>query len=370
MPPPTPFLLALIAAQVCILIITEKCCINGNTIIPKSPAILVFGDSTVDTGNNNYILTPFRGNHPPYGLDFPGRIPTGRFSNGKLVPDMLASIAGLKGTIPPFLEPNLSDEELLTGVSFASAGSGYDELTTSLSRVIPMSKQPGYFREYIKRVEGSVGKEEVPRFLSRALVLVSAGTNDFIFNYYDIPTRRIQFSIGHYQDFLQNKLQNVVEVKKTLCLFNYSELNLIMHFLWIFTNKNLQELYHLGCRKMMISGLPPIGCLPIQMTAKSPILRSCSRTENADAQSYNNKLQKLLQRIEAQLPGSKILYVDSYNPLMDMINNPQKYGNFSKCSYICIILLKCSWYILQDLSKLEEGAVGPDCLKPDLFALG
>ncbi|KAK6163806.1 hypothetical protein DH2020_000670 [Rehmannia glutinosa] len=269
---------------------------NAKTI-PKFPAILVFGDSSVDTGNNNYIITPFKGDHPPYGLDFPGRVPTGRFSNGKLIPDILASLIGLKETIPPFLAPNLSDEEILTGVCFASAGSGYDDLTTSFSHVIPMSKQPGYFKDYIRRLKGIVGEEEVSRILGSALVIVSAGTNDFIFNFYDIPTRRIQFSNDQYQHFLQNKLQNFIK-----------------------------ELHYLGCRKMVVSGLPPIGCLPIQMTAKSPILRSCSHKENADSQSYNHKLQKLLPQIEAELPESKILYVDAYNPLMDMINNPQKYG--------------------------------------------
>ncbi|KAK4492114.1 hypothetical protein RD792_002911 [Penstemon davidsonii] len=283
----------LITSLLCITT-THKC--NGKTT-PDFPAILVFGDSSVDTGNNNYINTPFKGDHLPYGMDYPGSVPTGRFSNGKLVPDILASLLGLKEIVPPFLQPNLSDKEILTGVSFASAGSGYDELTTSLSFVIPMSKQVRYFEGYIQRLKGIVGEKETSRILSNALVVISAGTNDFIFNYYDVPTRRIQFSISEYQDFLQNKLQKMVK-----------------------------ELYYLGCRKMVISGLPPIGCLPIQRTAKYPILRVCSYKENADSKSYNSKLENLLPQMEAQLQGSKILYVETYNPLMDMINNPQKYG--------------------------------------------
>lgn len=77
---------------------------------------------------------------------------------------------------------------------------------------------------------------------------------------------------------------------------------------------------------MMVSGLPPIGCLPVQMTAKSPFSRSCNQNENDSAQSYNGKLEKLLPQMEKELPGSKILYADIYTPLMDMITNPQKYG--------------------------------------------
>ncbi|CAI9274477.1 unnamed protein product [Lactuca saligna] len=49
----------------------------------KVSAILVFGDSYSDPGNNNYILTPFRGNFPPYGKDFANHKATTRCTNGK-----------------------------------------------------------------------------------------------------------------------------------------------------------------------------------------------------------------------------------------------------------------------------------------------
>jgi hypothetical protein len=49
------------------------------------PAVYVFGDSTLDVGNNNYLPgkdVP-RANKPYYGIDLPGSgRPTGRFSNG------------------------------------------------------------------------------------------------------------------------------------------------------------------------------------------------------------------------------------------------------------------------------------------------
>ncbi|KAJ0851985.1 putative triacylglycerol lipase [Helianthus annuus] len=52
-------------------------------------AVFVFGDSFVDQGNNNYINTLGKGNFLPYGKDFQGGKPTGRFSNGKTLPDLL-----------------------------------------------------------------------------------------------------------------------------------------------------------------------------------------------------------------------------------------------------------------------------------------
>lgn len=43
-----------------------------------------------------------------------------------------ASYVGIKELIPPYLDPNLEIKDLLTGVSFASAGSGFDPLTSAI----------------------------------------------------------------------------------------------------------------------------------------------------------------------------------------------------------------------------------------------
>lgn len=180
----------------------------------KISALLVFGDSAVDSGNNNFI-TPavYKANYPPYGINFPGRLATGRFSDGKLVPDMVASALGLKEAVPPFLQPNLSDEELSTGVCFASAGSGLDDETTAFSNSIPMSKQPGYLEDYISRLTRIKGKAEALRIVREALVMVNAGTVDFITNFYFLPSsRKFQYSFSQYQNLLLNNLQNFLQV--------------------------------------------------------------------------------------------------------------------------------------------------------------
>lgn len=51
------------------------------------PAIMTFGDSAVDVGNNDYLPTLFKADYPPYGRDFANKQPTGRFCNGKLATD-------------------------------------------------------------------------------------------------------------------------------------------------------------------------------------------------------------------------------------------------------------------------------------------
>ncbi|XP_022752925.1 GDSL esterase/lipase At2g30310-like [Durio zibethinus] len=280
-------------------IIISTCNLTRAATLPNFTSILIFGDSTVDTGNNNFINTIFRGNHLPYGQDFPGHVPTGRFSNGKLIPDFVASFLGIKQTVPPSLDPNLSNDDLRTGVSFASAGSGYDDLTTVATGVIPMSKQLDQFKSYTAKLSRIVGNTEAKNIIRNSLVVISAGTNDFGFNYYLFPFRKAQFDISRYQDFLQNAIQDYVK-----------------------------ELYNQGCRTIVIAGLPPMGCLPVLITLrlKQPLDRTCLEDDNADARSYNQKLVNLLPQLQASLPGSRIVYADVYTPLIDMVNNPQKYG--------------------------------------------
>lgn len=50
-----------------------------------------------------------------------------------------ASYMGIKDFVPPYLDPSLSLEELMTGVSFASGSSGFDPLTAQLSVRLSLS---------------------------------------------------------------------------------------------------------------------------------------------------------------------------------------------------------------------------------------
>lgn len=54
------------------------------------PCFFIFGDSLVDNGNNNRIVTLARANYRPYGVDFP-QGPTGRFTNGRTFVDVLGN---------------------------------------------------------------------------------------------------------------------------------------------------------------------------------------------------------------------------------------------------------------------------------------
>lgn len=54
--------------------------------------LFVFGDSIIDTGNNNYINTvPIaQSNYPPYGQTF-FKYSSGRWSDGRVIPDFFGT---------------------------------------------------------------------------------------------------------------------------------------------------------------------------------------------------------------------------------------------------------------------------------------
>jgi hypothetical protein len=112
--PVTLFLAAVAAAALLLL---------GTTASAAPRAFFVFGDSLVDNGNNNYLMTTARADAPPYGIDFPTHMPTGRFSNGLNIPDIISEHLGSQPALP-YLSPDLRGDNLLVGANFASAGVG------------------------------------------------------------------------------------------------------------------------------------------------------------------------------------------------------------------------------------------------------
>ena len=59
---------------------------------PLVPALCIFGDSVVDVGNNNNLLTLIKADFLPYGRDYITHAPTGRFCNGKLAIDFIGNL--------------------------------------------------------------------------------------------------------------------------------------------------------------------------------------------------------------------------------------------------------------------------------------
>ncbi|KAF4388466.1 hypothetical protein CsatB_008066 [Cannabis sativa] len=276
---------------------------EGRVKLPENmtvSAVIMFGDSIVDTGNNNNnILSPARSNFPPYGRDFRGGIPTGRYSNGKVPSDLLVDELGIKELLPPYADPNLTPKDLLTGVCFAVGGVGYDPLTSKLANVPPLSDQLEKFKEYIEKLKRIAGEEQTKVILANSVAFVALSSNDIANTYFTAGVRRLQYDTSAYTDLMISYASDFVK-----------------------------ELYGLGTRRIGILGAPPIGCVPSQRTLGGGIERNCYEEENKVAIMFNSKVSAMLDSLTKNYvsPDTRLVYVDIYYPLLDIIQNPTRYG--------------------------------------------
>ncbi|XP_057454440.1 GDSL esterase/lipase APG [Lotus japonicus] len=270
---------------------------GGNAQDTLVPAIMTFGDSAVDVGNNDYLPTIYKANYPPYGRDFVTHQPTGRFCNGKLATDITAETLGFKSFAPAYLSPQASGKNLLIGANFASAASGYDEKAAMLNHAIPLSQQLDYFKEYQSKLAKVAGSKKAASIVKDALYLLSAGSSDFVQNYYINPWINKVITIDQYSSYLVDSFTTFIK-----------------------------GLYGLGARKIGVTSLPPLGCLPAARTLFGFHENGCVSRFNTDAQAFNKKINSAAAKLQKQHPGLKIVIFDIYKPLYDLVQTPSNFG--------------------------------------------
>ncbi|MBA0748950.1 hypothetical protein Gogos_002923 [Gossypium gossypioides] len=276
---------------------------NSTTLVP---AILTFGDSVVDVGNNDYLPTIFRANYPPYGRDFANQKPTGRFCNGKLATDITAETLGFTTYPPAYLSPEASGKNILIGANFASAGSGYDDRAASLNHAITLNQQVEYFKEYQAKLAKVAGSSKSASIIKDALYVLSAGSGDFLQNYYVNPLVNHAYTPDQYGSFLIDAFTRFV-----------------------------QNVYGLGARKIGVTSLPPLGCIPLARTLFGYHEKGCVSRFNTDAQQFNEKLNAAATDLQKQHPDLKIVVFDIYKALLDVVNTPSNYGFLDATSGCC-----------------------------------
>ncbi|KAL5976659.1 hypothetical protein ACLOJK_020992 [Asimina triloba] len=201
---------------------------NGQDQTMLVPAIITFGDSTVDVGNNNYLATAIKADFPPYGRDFTNHQPTGRFCNGKLATDITGKFMNTAANVypryktdtlgfttypPAYLSPQASGKNLLIGANFASAASGYYDKTAFLYHAISLSQQLEYYKEYQTKLAKVAGSKKAASILSEALYILSAGSSDFVQNYYINPYLYKFYTADEFSTQLVQIFSNFVQVR-------------------------------------------------------------------------------------------------------------------------------------------------------------
>ncbi|XP_021808648.1 GDSL esterase/lipase At4g16230-like [Prunus avium] len=257
------------------------------------PAVFTFGDSLVDVGNNNNLRTLAKANFLPHGLDFWNN-PTGRFSNGRTVIDIIQQEVGLKFFTPPYLAPTAAGDNLLQGVNYASAGSGISNLTGFFyGDRINFDTQISNHGKTALAIISRIGIPAAQKLLRKAIYVVVIGSNDIMFKEFE----HTAMSEEAYVDFLISRLKLA-----------------------------LTRLYNLDARKIMVSNAPLVGCIPFEKAIHPVEKGSCARILNKMAQIYNKKLKSMLAELNKELQGAKFVYADIYRILQDLTQNYASYG--------------------------------------------
>lgn len=90
----------------------------------------------------------------------------------------------------------------------------------------------------------------------------------------------------------------------------------------------MQELYSLGARKVVVTAVGPIGCIPYQLARFTGNNKTrCNEKINQAIVLFNTGLRQMVDQFNGgQLPGAKFLYLDSYKSSLDLYLNPAASG--------------------------------------------
>ncbi|XP_031379714.1 GDSL esterase/lipase At5g03610-like isoform X3 [Punica granatum] len=175
--------------------------------------LLVFGDSYVDTGNWEKSSGSW---HSPYGMTFPGK-PTGRFSDGRVLTDFIASFFGVPSPQPYMWRKSVKKPLFQYGMNFAYGGTG---VFNTMVNQPNMTSQIDLFQGLVK--ENFFTKQD----LEFSVVLLSVAGNDYAAHV---------FRDGKEQDLpnFTGSLMNQLEV-------------------------NIRRIHSLGVRKMAVTAVEPM----------------------------------------------------------------------------------------------------------------
>uniref|UniRef100_A0ACD5VUZ2 Uncharacterized protein n=1 Tax=Avena sativa TaxID=4498 RepID=A0ACD5VUZ2_AVESA len=300
------------------------------------PCMYIFGDSLVDNGNNNNILSLARANYRPYGVDFPdGAAPPGRFTNGRTMVDLLADHLGFRPPlIPAYAMAQPAD--YARGLNFASGAAGVrPETGNNLGGHYPLSEQVAHFRTV---VQGMASQQQQ---LGRCIYYVGMGSNDYLNNYF-MP------------DYYNTARSYDPSAYAALLLSEYE--------------RQITDLYALGARKFVIAGVGQIGCIPYELARVSddddqdrpppagigiavPGIGSisvgggnnagnkrsggggggCNEEINSAIAIYNKGLLAMVKRLNnraggSPTPGARLVFLNAVSSGKDLAANAAAYG--------------------------------------------
>ncbi|KAK6160969.1 hypothetical protein DH2020_004350 [Rehmannia glutinosa] len=297
-----PYFYGFLCQFLIVLLVESRFCLAKHT-----PANFVFGDSLVDAGNNNYILSLSKADFVPNGIDF-GE-PTGRYTNGRTIVDIIGQEIGLGGYTPPYFAPTTAGVTILQGVNYASGGGGILNYTGKIfGGRINLDAQMDNFANTRQEIMTRIGDAAAKKLLKNALFSVTIGSNDFINNYLTPCVSKVEQQLVSPESFVGAMISRY--------------------------RIQLMRLYSMGARKIVVANVGPIGCIPFQREINPSAGDGCVVFPNQVAQIFNSQLRGLVKELGANLLGSTFIYADVYRIVDDIIQNYSSYG-FENANSAC-----------------------------------
>ncbi|XP_078434486.1 GDSL esterase/lipase At5g03610-like isoform X2 [Wolffia australiana] len=218
-----------------------------------APKLFVFGDSYADTGNIAKMFSPAW--KPPYGVTFPKK-PSGRFSDGRVLPDYVASFLGIPSPVP-YKYRKQGKKLFPYGMNFAVGGTGVFD-TGNFQR--NLSVQIDNFHDHLAVLASP---------LRRSTALVSVNGNDYLY---------LKNNGGGWEE-LRAYIPKVIAQLKV----------------------DLGRIHGLGVAKVGVTNLHPIGCTPL--LASLALYRACNETANGAVVYHNGLLAEAVAELNADAVG-------------------------------------------------------------------
>ncbi|KAI8563468.1 hypothetical protein RHMOL_Rhmol03G0113000 [Rhododendron molle] len=246
--------------------------------------LFVFGDSYADTGNCPKSLASSW--KEPYGITFPGE-PAGRFSNGRVLTDYIASFLGIPSPLPYQLR-NFGKESFAFGMNFAYGGTG---VFNTLVKEPNMTTQINLFQQQLE--ENVYTKQD----LNSSIAVVSVGGNDYA---------AYMATNGNLQGFKA---------------FTESVINQLA--------TNIKRIHGSGVRKVAVTTMEPLGCLPAITASTS--YQNCSETENLITKFHNKMLIKTVRKVNKESGNAAFGIIDLHRAFLSALKIQGNHtGNSSK----------------------------------------
>ncbi|CAN0878108.1 GDSL esterase/lipase APG [Linum grandiflorum] len=146
-----------------------------------------------------------------------------------------------------------------------------------VQHAITLPRQLELFEEYKGKLARVAGANRSAMIIRDSLYILGAGTSDFLQSYYVNPLVNKVYTPDHYGSLLIPSFNAFVKV-----------------------------LYRLGGRRLGVTSLPPLGCVPAARTIFMYHGQGCIARINTDAQQFDRKVaERCIARINTVLLCSK-----------------------------------------------------------------